>query len=81
MLSTAFDLPTSCVGYDVAAKTYGAVNAATGSAMGTETAAAGATPSQSVGSIGFLGARNAGMGRVIMAFVALVAVCTGFVLV
>lgn len=80
VLSTAFHLPTGCVGYDVDAKTYGAVDAVKSTATGTETAVAGAKPSQSVGSVGVLGMESPGFGRMMMAFVALIGVCTGFAL-
>lgn len=73
VLTKSFDLPTGCVSFDAAAKTYGAAEGATG------TAAAGAKPSKSVGSVAVLGRGEVGLGRVTVAFGALVAFCAGLV--
>lgn len=70
ILTKTFDLPTGCVSFDAAAKTFGAAGTATG------TAAAGAKPSKSVAASG---RGEAGLGRVTVAFGALVAFCAGLV--
>jgi len=76
VLTKSFGLPTGCVRFDAAAKTYGAAGSATG------TAAAGAKPSQGVGSIAALGKGQAGLWRLMMvAFGALVACCVDLILI
>jgi len=72
VFTKTFDLPTGCVSFDAAAKTYGAASTATG------TAAAGAKPSKSVGSVAVLGRENAGLERVMTVLGALVAVFVVF---
>lgn len=75
VLTKSFGLPTGCVSFDAAAKTYGAAGSPTG------TAAAGAKPNQGVGKVAALGKGQAEWRRMMVAFGALVAFCVSLVLI